>query len=75
MKNTSFAPVMCPLNGTRTLNLAANCLDRHLQENARSYRHHLGRRRRQPDKHISYKELHRDVCRFANTLLELGIKR
>ncbi|XPE56601.1 AMP-binding protein [Shigella flexneri] len=34
-----------------------------------------GRRRRQPEQHISYKELHRDVCRFANTLLELGIKK
>ncbi|MBE8207920.1 AMP-binding protein, partial [Leptospira borgpetersenii serovar Ballum] len=26
-------------------------------------------------KHISYHELHRDVCRFVNTLTSLGIKK
>jgi len=26
-------------------------------------------------KHISYRELHRDVCRFANVLLSQGIKK
>ncbi|MBN0517390.1 AMP-binding protein, partial [Pseudomonas aeruginosa] len=26
-------------------------------------------------KHITYRELHADVCRFANVLLDLGIKK
>lgn len=58
-----------------TLNLAANCLDRHLAE--RQTKQPSSGRATMPhkSKHITYKELHRDVCRFANVLLERGIKR
>ncbi|XNN29044.1 hypothetical protein ACLK2F_22945 [Escherichia coli] len=51
VKNTSFAPgnVSIKRQNYTTLNLAANCLDRHLQENGASPCHHLGRRRRQPE--------------------------
>ncbi len=50
VKNTSFAPGNISIKWYEdgTLNLAANCLDRHLAEPRRSNRHHLGRRRRQP---------------------------
>lgn len=59
----------------RPLNLAANCLDRHLQENGDRTAIIWEGDDGSQSKHISYKELHRDVCRFANTLLELGIKK
>ncbi len=39
-------------------------------------RDHLGRRRsRQNDKTITYKELHAEVCRFANVLKARGVKK
>ncbi|VFS21631.1 acetyl-coenzyme A synthetase [Salmonella enterica subsp. enterica serovar Typhimurium] len=59
----------------RTLNLAANCLDRHLQENGDRTAIIWEGDDTSQSKHISYRELHRDVCRFANTLLDLGIKK
>ena len=77
VKNTSFAPgnVSIKWYEDGTLNLAANCLDRHLQENGDRTAIIWEGDDASQSKHISYKELHRDVCRFANTLLELGIKK
>jgi acetyl-CoA synthetase len=56
------------------INIADNCLDRHLS----------GPRRRKPaiiwegepgDKRVlTYEDLHREVCRFANALKKLGVK-
>ena len=76
-ENTSFAPgnVSIKWYEDGTLNLAANCLDRHLQENGDRTAIIWEGDDASQSKHISYKELHRDVCRFANTLLELGIKK
>jgi len=55
------------------LNLAANCLDRHLQTRgdkpALVWVGEPGDRRT-----LSYKELHAEVCRAANALQSLGIK-
>ncbi len=58
-----------------TLNLAANCLDRHLQENGDRTAIIWEGDDATQSKNITYRELHRDVCRFANTLLNLGIKK
>jgi len=56
-----------------TLNVSYNCLDRHLDKQgdktAIIFEGEQGDTR-----HISYKELHSDVCRFANALKTLGIK-
>ncbi|RMF80073.1 MAG: acetate--CoA ligase [Nitrospirae bacterium] len=57
------------------LNVAANCLDRHLET--------LGERTAiiwegdepDEDRHITYRELHEQVCRFANVLKAHGVKR
>lgn len=46
-----------------TLNLAANCLDRHLQENGDRTAIIWEGDDASQSKHISYRELHRDVCR------------
>ncbi len=59
-----------------TLNLSANCLDRHLAERGDTVAilwepdspDEAGRR-------ITYRELHADVCRFANLLSARGVKR
>ncbi len=59
-----------------TLNLAANCLDRHLAERGDTIA--LLWEPDDPaeaDRRITYRELHADVCRFANLLKAQGVKR
>ncbi|WP_294391643.1 acetate--CoA ligase [uncultured Sphingomonas sp.] len=59
-----------------TLNVAANCLDRHLAE--RGDQTAIIWEPDQPDeapKHISYRELHAAVCRFANVLKANGVTK
>ena len=57
-----------------TLNVSANCIDRHLPEKANDTAIIW-----EPDdpsadaRHITYGELHTEVCKFANVLKELGI--
>jgi len=77
VKNTSFAPgnVSIKWYEDGTLNLAANCLDRHLHEHGDRTAIIWEGDDATQSKHISYRQLHEDVCRFANTLLELGIKK
>ena len=58
------------------LNITENCLDRHL--NSSSEKTALIWEPNNPSeepKHISYKELHRNVCRFSNVLKSLGVKK
>ena len=57
-----------------TLNAAANCLDRHLAE--RGDQTAIIWEGDEPDqqRHITYKELHKDVCKFANVLKANGAK-
>lgn len=54
------------------LNISYNCIDRHLasngNKNAIIFEGENGDIR-----HISYTELHKDVCRFANALLNSGV--
>lgn len=77
VKNTSFAPgnVSIKWYEDGTLNLAANCLDRHLHEHGDRTAIIWEGDDATQSKHISYRQLHEDVCRFANTLAELGIKK
>jgi acetyl-CoA synthetase len=57
------------------LNVSANCIDRHLADKGDQVaiiwesddpNHH---------KNITYRDLHRDVCKFANVLHGLGVKK
>lgn len=77
VKNTSFAPGNISIKWYEdgTLNLAANCLDRHLAERGDQTAIIWEGDDASQSKNITYRELHRDVCRFANVLLDLGIKR
>jgi acetyl-CoA synthetase len=58
------------------LNVAANCIDRHLPSRAKQTAIVW-----EPDdpnaaaKHITYEELHREVCKFANVLKAHGVKK
>ena len=58
-----------------TLNVCENCLDRHLA--SRGGQTAIIWEGDEPDqqRHISYRELHRDVCRFANVLKARGVQR
>ena len=57
-----------------TLNVAANCLDRHLAERGdRVAFHWEGEPGDRMD--ITYRDLHGRVCRFANALRALGVER
>ena len=77
VKNTSFAPGNISIKWYEdgTLNLAANCLDRHLAEQGDQTAIIWEGDDASQSKHITYRELHADVCRFANVLLDLGIKK
>ena len=58
-----------------TLNVAANCIDRHLE--TRGDQTAIIWEGDEPDQHqhISYKQLHIRVCKFANVLKSLGAKK
>lgn len=77
VKNTSFAPGNISIRWYEdgTLNLAANCLDRHLATRGDHPAIIWEGDDARESKTITYRELHRDVCRFANTLKALGIDK
>ena len=58
-----------------TLNVAANCIDRHLKTRAQQVAIIWEGDDPKESRHITYAELHRDVCRFANVLKANGVKR
>ena len=59
-----------------TLNLAANCLDRHLAERGDTVAILWEPDSPdEPDRRITYRQLHEDVCRFANLLKAKGVNK
>jgi acetyl-CoA synthetase len=78
VKNTSFQPGNIDIRWFEdgTLNVCANCVDRHLATRAEQTAIIW-----EPDdpsepaKHITYRELHREVCKMANILEDLGVGR
>jgi acetyl-CoA synthetase len=78
VKNTSFAPGNIDIRWFEdgTLNLAANCLDRHLSDKGdQTALIWEGDDPKAENKHVTYKQLHHDVCQFANVLKGLGVKK
>jgi acetyl-CoA synthetase len=57
------------------LNVSANCLDRHLATRADQTAILWEGDDPKDSRRVSYRELHRDVCRFANALKGLGVAR
>jgi acetyl-CoA synthetase len=58
-----------------TLNVAANCLDRHLDEKGDQTAIIWEGDNPEDDKKITYRELHGEVCKFSNALKTLGAKK
>ncbi|HEV2621545.1 MAG TPA: acetate--CoA ligase [Frateuria sp.] len=57
------------------LNVAANCLDRHLAERGDKTAIIFEGDDPGESRRISYRELHAEVCKFANTLKHLGVAK
>ena len=57
------------------LNVAYNCLDRHLASRGEQTAIVFEGDEPDTDKHISYRQLHDAVCRFANVLKTRGVKK
>ncbi|MEE8633163.1 MAG: acetate--CoA ligase [Methyloceanibacter sp.] len=78
VKNTSFEYPNVSIKWFEdgTLNVAANCIDRHLKKRGKKIAIIW-----EPDdpnadaRYITYRELHESVCRFANVLKDQGVKK
>ncbi len=57
-----------------TLNASANCLDRNLEQRGEQIAIIFEGDEPDDSRHITYKELHDEVCRFANVLKKRGVK-
>jgi acetyl-CoA synthetase len=58
------------------LNVSVNCLDRHLQTATRTKTAIIWQGEGEDEvQHLSYEELHRETCKFANVLKSLGIQK
>ncbi len=57
------------------LNVAYNCLDRHLERRGNQVAILWEGDDPKEDKKITYRELHREVCKFANVLKSRGVKK
>jgi len=77
VKNTSFAPGNISIRWYEdgTLNLAANCLDRHLATRGDRPAIIWEGDDASESKTLTFRELHADVCRMANVLTQLEIKK
>lgn len=57
------------------LNVSYNCIDRHLATRGEQTAIIWEGDEPTQSKHISYNQLHKEVCRFANVLKKLGVKK
>ncbi|CPR14319.1 acetate--CoA ligase [Brenneria goodwinii] len=77
VKNTSFDPGHIRIRWFEdgTLNVAANCLDRHLAERGDQTAIIWEGDDAEESKTVTYRELYHAVCRFANALKSQGIQK
>ncbi|HEY4124522.1 MAG TPA: AMP-binding protein, partial [Rhizomicrobium sp.] len=77
VKNVSWAPENLSIKWFEdgSLNVAANCIDRHLPKRAKQTAILWEGDDPSQSKAITYEELHREVCRFANVLKAQGAKK
>ncbi|WP_409161502.1 acetate--CoA ligase [Pectobacterium sp. B2J-2] len=77
IKNTSFDPGHISIRWFEdgTLNVAANCLDRHLAERGDQTAIIWEGDDAAESEKVTYRELHQSVCRFANVLKSQGVKK
>jgi acetyl-CoA synthetase len=76
VKNTSFdAPVSIKWYEGGQLNVSTNCIDRHLETRGDQVAIIWEGDDPSVSKEITYRELHEEVCRFANVLKARGVKK
>jgi acetyl-CoA synthetase len=77
VKNTSYDPHNVSIKWFEdgTLNAAYNCVDRHLAKRGDQTAILWEGDDPKDDKKITYKQLHAEVCRFANVLKARGVKK
>jgi acetyl-CoA synthetase len=77
VENVSYAPGNISIKWFEdgVLNVAYNCVDRHLAKRASQTAIIWEGDDPKDDKKISYKELHAEVCKFANVLKARGVKK
>src|SRR5690242_9428163 len=77
VKNTSYAPGNISIKWFEDgkLNACFNCVDRHLAKRGSQTALIWEGDDPKDDKKVTYKELHAEVCRFANVLKKQGVKK
>ena len=79
VKNTNFAPGNIDIKWFEdgTLNVSANCVDRHLATKAdqTAIIWEPDDPSKEDAKHITYRQLHSAVCKMANILEKLGVRK
>ncbi|HEY4981107.1 MAG TPA: acetate--CoA ligase [Pseudolabrys sp.] len=77
VKNSSFDPHNVSIKWFEdgTLNVAYNCVDRHLAKRGEQTAILWEGDDPKDDKKLTYKQLHAEVCRFANVLKARGVKK
>src|SRR6201994_1661989 len=77
VKNTSFAPDHVSIKWFEdgTTNAAYNCIDRHLADRGDQVAIIWEGDDPKDDSTLTYRELHAQVCRFANVLKARGVKK
>jgi acetyl-CoA synthetase len=77
VKNTSFAPDNVSIKWFEdgSLNVAYNCIDRHLATRGGQTAIIWEGDDPKDDKKITYRELHAEVCKFANVLKARGVEK
>jgi acetyl-CoA synthetase len=75
VKDVSFAPENLHIRWYEDgeLNVSANCLDRHLAERGDKVAIIFEGDNPDESRNITYRQLHAEVCKFANTLKHLGV--
>ncbi|MGA8003650.1 MAG: AMP-binding protein, partial [Pseudolabrys sp.] len=77
VKNTSYDPHNVSIKWFEdgTLNICHNCVDRHLAKRGDQTAILWEGDDPKDDKKLTYKQLHAEVCRFANVLKARGVKK
>src|ERR1700760_2887080 len=77
VENVSFAPGNISIKWFEdgVLNVTTNCIDRHLAKRGEQTAIIWEGDNPNEDKKITYRELHANVCRFANVLKARGVKK
>ncbi|GAA0701017.1 acetyl-CoA synthetase [Dyella sp. SG562] len=77
IKNVSYDPKNLHIRWYEDgeLNVSANCLDRHLATRGDKTAIIFEGDDPNESRHITYRELHAEVCKFANTLKNLGVSK